>query len=132
MLAATKAPIGASEVPVIFNPLVFLLVYLPMQALGGLDYSTPPPADWPTLAVSRHYGKVSEHCAQLGIGTLACAVVDFDNNTCDIYWPSSPPEWMIRHEEAHCKGYDHYGDSIMRDAWAQHRQKLLDLKPETK
>jgi hypothetical protein len=27
--------------------------------------------------------------------------------------------YMLEHEQAHCRGYDHPGESTMRDAWAR-------------
>jgi hypothetical protein len=116
-----------------FNVLVFLLVFIPLQSLGGIDYTKTPPADWPSLTVREHYmtpAEVTKECMRRGAGlSLACADAQFNDNTCDIIFPNDPPRWMYEHEHAHCKGYDHVGDSIMQNDWALHKKMLLDMKP---
>lgn len=40
---------------------------------------------------------------------LACAEIDLGKNTCDITMMETPGEYILEHEEAHCKGGDHDG-----------------------
>jgi hypothetical protein len=117
-----------------FNVLVFLLVYIPLSWASGIDYSKSPPVDFPTLAIREVYDTpemVTRKCAALGsYGSLACATPDFGEGVCTIYLPRDPPQWMVTHERAHCAGYDHHGDDIIRKDWEVYKKGLLELRPK--
>lgn len=82
-----------------------------------------PPADWPQLEVTvEHKGFVEtqELCdwsvAQaILIGPVyGCARITFEDMRCRIYlWLNN----VLAHELLHCRGYDHYGSSDLRDYW---------------
>ncbi len=40
---------------------------------------------------------------------VACASISFENKTCNIYLPKRYRQWMLDHEQAHCRGGDHGG-----------------------
>lgn len=82
-----------------------------------------PPSDWPelTVTVEEHgFWQTQEKCGRnaaevLLIGPmLGCAYINFDEMRCRIYlWLNS----VLGHELLHCRGYDHYGSSDLRDYW---------------
>lgn len=89
-----------------------------------IDLSRRPPADWPQLEVVVQRvseAEVKRICANenLLIG-YACTAVYFDTRKCFIYLASSDPE-VLAHERLHCLGYDHPGESTMRNAWTRWR-----------
>jgi hypothetical protein len=97
----------------------------------GIDFTTPPAADWPILKKVYHYGDITPCTAALGITTIACAFADFDTGTCHIYLPAAPVlRKIVLHEEAHCDGYDHDGETSLHDRWEKHKKELLNLKPQ--
>ena len=89
-----------------------------------IDSHTTPPSDWPNLAVAEHV--VSSHAMldacmpYMGFlqFPLACAIIFFEKLTCDIY-VTGPAH--LEHERMHCAGYDHIGDSTLRDAWEEYK-----------
>lgn len=110
--------------------LLLLLLCLPTWAFAqGIDFTRPPADDWPKLEKVYHYGDITICTSNHGITTIACAGPNFQEGRCDIYLPVSPMRFVVLHEEAHCDGYDHYGDSIMHDAWAAYKKALASLDP---
>lgn len=85
--------------------------------------------DWPKLTIKKHemtffdlQGKCWKHMPVmyklLGGFAFACAEVNLDAGTCDIYHLHSPSKTDIEHEESHCTGGDH--DDILQkyfDGW---------------
>src|SRR3990167_5833841 len=37
----------------------------------------------------------------------ACAIVNYKQNTCIIYYPKNTKQFVIEHEEKHCEGWEH-------------------------
>jgi len=76
--------------------------------------------DWPELEIRTHelsFFGVQGKCWKympliyklLGGITKACAEINFDTGTCDIYHLSNPLPEDMDHEVSHCKGGDHDG-----------------------
>lgn len=84
---------------------------------------------WPQLTIRKHemtffgvQGKCWRHMPTayklLGGVALACAEVNLDAGTCDIYHLRNPSKVDMEHEESHCNGGDH--DGILQkyfDGW---------------
>ena len=88
----------------------------------------PPPIGWPTLAVTKHYvsqKEMRDQCSRWISGLFdACAVVNLKNETCDIWINAEVADAeLMRHEETHCKGYDHAGATDLRDLFANYQGK---------
>ena len=77
-------------------------------------------AGWPILSVQYHelgFWEVQSKCWEhiptmyklLGGVAMACAEVNFDAGTCDIYHLRNPSKTDIEHELSHCRGGDHGG-----------------------
>lgn len=93
----------------------------------GIDFQNPPAPDWPKLEKRYHYGDITMCTAKLGITTIACAFANFDLNVCDMYFPAAPVmRRIVLHEEAHCDGYDHPGETMMHDGWEAHKKWLKE------
>ena len=105
--------------------------YLLMLALMGctttklldIDYSIKPPEDWPDLEERITYADVptvQRWCnmpAAIRDRAFNCAVVSFRYGLCMIYL-STNDHAALEHERAHCRGYDHVGDTNRsRNAW---------------
>lgn len=64
----------------------------------------------------------------LGGVAMACAYVNLDTMTCDIYHMPNPSVVDIEHEVAHCNGGDH--DGILQkyfDGWLKRRNNLQNV-----
>ena len=105
---------------------------LPMLANCGIvpiDVHQPPEADFPELVVVTHVVPqqvMLEQCAATNrTGPLACASVDLDTLMCTIWYSADvpPTSEIVEHEQLHCKGYDHVGESTIRDLWQKFKQK---------
>jgi hypothetical protein len=88
-----------------------------------IDDMTPPPADWPELRVEEHGAAGTlENCSRytslLAWPPLGCAVIYFTEGVCRIWFMT---EWVRQHELKHCRGFDHYGETTLRDAWNAHK-----------
>ena len=40
-------------------------------------------------------------------GSYACSTIKQPNQFCIVYTPANAPEWVRKHEEKHCMGYNH-------------------------
>lgn len=96
-----------------------------------IDTDRAPPIDFPQLNIVVH--EVS-HKEMLTVcegtqTTLACAFTHFGTGTCDIWYSkyAPPTKKVVIHEELHCKGYDHPGESRIRDAWEYYKHNTKDL-----
>lgn len=86
---------------------------------------------WPRLEVREHYlphAEMRTRCAKyvgFGATAYACMEVRFDLSRCDIYYSADfPPQaWVIEHERKHCAGFDHAGETTLRDALKAWRAK---------
>lgn len=82
------------------------------------------PHDWPGLKIEYRtatsgaalYRACDRMLAQ------ACAKIDFKALTCTLWLPPEPSPELIAHEEGHCRGMDHPGDTNLRDAWARRKE----------
>ena len=90
----------------------------------------PPPAGWPQLKIIEHYvtaRQMADVCGKYSawyMTTLACAEIDLDKNTCELWFSEEfAPAWITEHERLHCEGRDHPGGTLMQD--------LLDKKGKT-
>ena len=89
------------------------------------DYTRLPPADFPALQITtiQDDEAVSNLCPQsLLAQSFACATLFFDRLECRVVLPTYPPDWVRGHETDHCRGYDHIGDTTLRDAWEAHKK----------
>lgn len=94
-----------------------------------IDMSRPPPADWPKLEVK--IARVTDAQARMlcprnndiVISYNACTIPAFAYGTCNIYLVTADPD-VLAHERMHCLGYDHPGESTLRDAWAAYKRSL--------
>lgn len=97
---------------------------LPMSFFVALSGCTMMPDQrvegLPPLLVTEHVvepGEIFGHCrgamswwhwAALAF-PVACANIDFERRTCDIYVATNSPPETVEHERLHCQGYDHGG-----------------------
>jgi hypothetical protein len=94
--------------------------------LVSIDYSNPPPADWPRLEEKIAYVQMEDlakFCGPKPSSAYAagCTVAHFGYKTCYIYLASRDPA-LLAHERWHCKGYDHVGDTNRsRNAWERYK-----------
>ncbi len=106
--------------------LLALVLFLTVAALGACATSVnqgAPTPGWPALKVTSHYvphKQMIERCAPyVGYGSLpdACAEINLKAKTCDKWFSADfPPSVAIeRHEQEHCEGYDHIGESALAD-----------------
>ena len=80
-------------------------------------------AGWPALEVVEHHvpnAEMRTRCAKyvgFGMSPDACAEFDFVRKRCDLWFSADfpPPKAFIEHERMHCQGYDHVGETNMRD-----------------
>jgi len=100
--------------------LAYLAVMLSWPALAQtytqIDYSTPPPDGWPKLREEVVYGsdeQIKRWCSRIpeqAAGTVVgCAKVYFQWDLCMVFLSTKDPE-HLKHEQAHCRGYDHVGE----------------------
>ena len=106
-----------------------LIPALIVTACTAIDLHNEPPADWPKLTVGVHklgFWEMQSYCGTSGLmflvtQSMACAVINFNDMTCTIYYAADDETgaMAIEHEEMHCKGHDHIGSSHLRDAWSE-------------
>lgn len=85
-------------------------------------------AGWPQLRLVEHYvadGVMRQRCAKympFGFLPEACAEFYFDRGECHVWYSSDwpPAQYVVRHERLHCQGYDHPGDTTLRDVLARY------------
>lgn len=78
---------------------------------------------WPTLTVYEHHVPhhvMRDKCVQyapFGMSPEACAEFNLEERRCDLYFSADfpPPAFFVKHERMHCDGYDHEGETHMRD-----------------
>lgn len=83
---------------------------------------------WPELEIVEHRVPAEmmlERCrkyAGFGSVPLACSEFNLVTRRCDI-WLSQSMSWsaIVEHERLHCRGYDHVGETNMRDFLARYQ-----------
>ena len=91
---------------------------------------------WPQLTVVEHYVPhhvMRDRCVKytpFGSSPEACAEFNLAELRCDLWFSADfpPPKAFIQHERMHCAGYDHVGETNMRDflaAWNARRTVTL-------
>lgn len=112
------------------GPVAFV-IYLALAAGCATVTHGEPPADWPQLKrveVRTGLLDVQRRCAlartnmtalawamSLGL-VMQCAIIDFAAGTCTKVRPIDETDGD-EHEEEHCQGKDHVGETVLRDAW---------------
>ena len=92
-----------------------------------IDEHQAPPPRWPSLEVrdnivgiweiqKRCYKHVNLGWKLLGGFAGGCAEINFADRTCNIYRAYDASEEWLAHEEAHCRGYSHVGETWAADA----------------
>jgi hypothetical protein len=109
--------------------------YLPILLLAGcaaVALDQPPPADWPKLVQIEHdvtHAELKRICGDawgpiLG-GPLACTQFDFAKGECHKYfWTRN--SFTLAQEDERCRGYDRYGETVVRDQWAAYKLHMRD------
>jgi hypothetical protein len=81
---------------------------------------------WPELRVAEHHVPhhvMRDKCAKyapFGMSPEACMEFNLHAGTCDIWYSAEfpPSKAVMEHERLHCRGYDHVGGSVLKDAVA--------------
>ena len=83
---------------------------------------------WPALEVVEHHvphREMRDRCARyvgFGLEPVACAEFRFAAARCDIWYSADfpPSREIIEHERQHCLGYEHAGESGLREIFARY------------
>jgi len=83
---------------------------------------------WPELEIIEHrvssdemYQRCSKYVA-FGMLPMACAEFNLATRRCDIWLVKDfAPKNIVEHERLHCLGYDHVGETAMRDFLVRYR-----------
>ena len=84
---------------------------------------------WPQLQIVENYvstyelNNVCAPYAGFGSSPLACAQFYFAEGRCVLWFSAEfpPTRDLLEHERLHCRGYDHVGETTMRDFLAGYR-----------
>ena len=105
-----------------------------------IDTQRAAPDDWPRLALYEHHVPVGElwrQCypamglwAKLILATPeGCYKLSFDRMRCDMYFFKGYEDSRVtQHEQEHCAGMDHPGDSTLHNAWTKWKTAHPDYK----
>ena len=103
-----------------------VVVYLALLVgCTAINVHDAPPKDWPKLTVGVKKVGFWELQGICGGGfwqqKFACPLINFNDRTCLIVYAADDETaiYAIEHEEKHCKGHDHIGSSLLRDAWSE-------------
>jgi hypothetical protein len=99
-------------------------------------------AGWPKLEVVEHYvphHEMRDRCVKYagwGMSPEACAEFNLAEMRCDIWFSADfpPPPAFVKHERMHCEGYDHVGETNMRDflaGWLEEQRALTLARNRT-
>jgi hypothetical protein len=101
------------------------------QSLVPIDYSYAPPDDWPKLDERITYADLEttrRFCNAPKVfkeRIISCAVMSFEYELCMIYVRPGDEE-ALKHERAHCAGYNHVGEGgktqAAWDNWKRNRR----------
>jgi hypothetical protein len=92
------------------------------QSLVPIDYSYAPPSDWPKLDERITYADLEttrRFCNPPKLirdRIISCAVMSFEYGLCMIYVRPGDED-ALKHERAHCDGFNHVGESKTQEAW---------------
>ena len=101
---------------------------LALSACAGIDYSKAPPVGWPELdivVIPQNLKEVQVTCGNdfwPEVQINACVRVNFEDKICRIFTSNKNNITLMKHEEAHCLGYDHPGDSLMTYLFEQSKK----------
>ena len=85
-------------------------------------------AGWPQMRIVRHdvpdremFARCSKYTSW-GFLPEACSEFYFDTGECHMWFSRDyPPQpWVVKHEVEHCEGYEHAGDTSLRDILARY------------
>ena len=107
-------------------PALFALAAL-AAGCATIDHHEPV-AGWPELRIVEHYvpdAELRSRCAKyvpLGLFPESCAEFYFDRGECHVWYNADfrPQPYVMEHERLHCRGYDHAGDTTLRDVLARY------------
>lgn len=106
----------------------YLLILLLSGCATVIDLQSKPPNDWPELEVRVVRATQAEaiDACKLSVSfadvVRGCAIANFYIGRCYIFLVSDDPS-ILEHEKLHCIGYDHPGESVMRDSWQKWKDK---------
>jgi hypothetical protein len=97
---------------------LIVAVLVALGLVGCSSIGTDRVSEWPELKIVEHYvpnNEMRDRCARyvgFGMSPLACSEFDFDGKLCHIWYSADfPPQgYIVRHERAHCLGYEHAGE----------------------
>lgn len=109
------------------NLLLFLGISLLQAACTTVD-SHQKVEGWPLLTVHEHHvphSVMRDRCVKytaFGSYPEACAEFNLATRRCDIWFSADfpPSKAMVEHERLHCAGYDHVGETNMKDFLARY------------
>jgi hypothetical protein len=101
------------------------------KGCSTIEYSRPH--DFPVLreiVVKVDEGGIRKYCKAspwnlITGGVLGCTGFDFAQGTYTIY-TMSDLEWLMKHEREHGQGYDHPGETQVRDSWNAYKLHTRD------
>ena len=90
---------------------------------------------WPQLTVIEHHVPhhvMRDRCvkyAPWGSSPEACAEFNLAERRCDLWFSADfpPLPTFVEHERMHCDGYDHVGESNMRDFLARYNAEQANI-----
>lgn len=90
---------------------------------------------WPQLTIHEHYVPhhvMRDKCVKYtpwGMSPEACAEFNLAELRCDLYFSADfpPPKFFIEHERMHCAGYDHEGETHMREFLAKYLSQKVNV-----
>jgi hypothetical protein len=106
-----------------------LLVLLATE--GAIDHERVE--GWPELEIVEHHvphAVMRSRCAKyvgFGMAPIACAEFDLAGGRCHVWFSADfpPSKSVLEHERLHCQGYDHPGETTMRDILARFNASQL-------
>ena len=115
-----------------FRSLLVLGATLSVGACTTIDTGEPVEG-WPQLRVVEHYvpdATMRQRCSKyvaFGMLPLACAEFNFASGECHVWYSANfpPSQSVMEHERLHCQGYEHPGDTTLRDVLARYRASRI-------
>lgn len=89
-----------------------------LSGCATIDRHAKPPTDWPPLIIV--YNKIDPIAVQskcggnLWLQYAGCVEYDFCRLSCTVHYFT---DLVLEHEEMHCKGYQHHGNTEIADGW---------------